>query len=293
MVWWLVSFPFQQNKPINWVLPMPTKPTYEELEQRIKQLEKRDELRNQAEEDFRKTRDILENRLTERTRELEILSTKLLNAQEEERKRIAGDLHDVIGQSLAAAKFMVETALEQMKGKCPPSGLNTLKTLVPMLQKASGEVRTIVMNLRPSMLDNLGILSTINWFCRQYRAVYSNIQIEKQINISESEIPDTLKTILFRILQEAMNNIAKHSKASTVSVCLEKRDQTVHLIIKDDGGGFDAKAPRKNGASGNGFGITSMKERAELSGGSFEIKATPGEGTTVRASWLYKSIKAI
>ena len=115
---------------------MTPKPTYEELEQKIKALEVEALTRKKEEEEVRKTRDRLEQRLKDRTRKLEILSSKLLKAQEEERKRIAGDLHDVIGQSLSAAKFMVETALEQMTGGKMVPGTNSLQTLVPMLQKA-------------------------------------------------------------------------------------------------------------------------------------------------------------
>ncbi len=266
---------------------------YEKLLQRVKSLEKEARIRKSAEAEALKTRDKLERRLKERTSELEILSSKLLSAQEEERKRIAGDLHDVIGQTLSAVKFMVETALEQMAGEKNTPGLNSLKTLVPMLQKASEEVRVIVMNLRPSILDNLGILATITWFCRQYKSVYTGIGVEKQIDITEREVPDVLKTIIFRILQEAMNNIAKHSRADKVHLCLGKTDSTVELIIRDNGVGFAAGKLGSIKASDNGFGITSMKERAELSGGRFEIKSNSGDGTVIKAAWNSEKIRTI
>ncbi len=269
---------------------MGEKPTYEALEQKIKALEKEALSRKQKEEDVRKTRDKLEQRLKERTKKLELLSSKLLKAQEEERKRIAGDLHDVIGQSLSAAKFMVETALEQMTGGKTVPGTNSLRTLVPMLQKASEEVRTIVMNLRPSILDNLGILATISWFCRQYKNIYSDITIEKQINLRERDVSDDLKTTIFRILQEAMNNIAKHSGADTVLLRLEKSNNSINLIIRDNGNGFDHNNLLMVKSNTNGFGITSMKERAELSGGTFDILSEPGEGTIVHAEWSLKEI---
>ncbi len=272
---------------------MTPKPTYEELEQKIRTLEKEAEKRKKTEETARKTRDRLERRLKERTCELERLSSKLLNAQEEERKRIAGDLHDVIGQSLSAAKFTVETALEQMSGERPTLSLNSLRALVPMLQKASEEVRTIVMNLRPSILDNLGILATISWFCRQYKTFYADITVEKQIDISERDVPDSLKTIIFRILQEAMNNIAKHSRANIVHLTLKKTDSTIDLIIEDNGCGFSTDNLRAVKDSGEGFGITSMKERAELSGGIFKITSIPGKGSTLHSSWKFERIRSI
>ncbi len=193
--------------------------------------------RRQAEEMLLRARDDLECRVKERTKELEFLSVKLLSAQEEERKRIAADLHDGIGQSLSAIKFTVENALEQINGT---TDTGMLKQLVPMLQKASEEVRTIVMNLRPSVLDDLGILAAISWFCRQFRTVYSFIRVEEHVGIRESDVPDVLKTTIFRILQEAMNNIAKHSKASLPrAFILRKEAEIIELVISDNGRGFN------------------------------------------------------
>ncbi len=246
-----------------------------------------------AEEERRKTelalveaRDELEKRVKERTTELEMLSSRLL-------KRIAGDLHDGIGQCLSAVKFMVETALEKMTGKVPDSDLKSLKALVPLLQETSEEVRTIVMNLRPSILDDLGILATIGWFCRQFQAVYSYINLKEVIEIKEDQVPDSLKTIIFRILQESMNNISKHSEADRVTIYLGKSDDKIMLKIEDNGRGFDGGTLTYGLSSGKGFGITGMKERTELSGGIFSISSGPGKGTKVYASWTYDSIKSI
>lgn len=272
---------------------MSVKPTYEELEQKVMRLEHEAESRKRTEREALKTRDRLEQRLKERTLELEILSAKLLDVQEEERKRIAGDLHDVIGQSLSAAKFMVETALEQMAAQQNVLGVNSLRTLVPMLQKASEEVRTIVMNLRPSILDNLGILATINWFCRQFISIYANIDIEKHIDINEREVPVALKTTIFRILQEAMNNIAKHSRATIVQLYLKKDAYSIDFSVHDNGRGFDVVHLKSAEISARGFGITSMKERAELSGGLFYVESFPGKGTEIRATWPLQQIRLI
>lgn len=251
------------------------------------------EERRHAEETLRKAHDDLEHRVKERTKELELLSSRILNSHEEERKRIAGDLHDGIGQSLSAIKFMVETTLESMKSENAAPDISSLESLVPMLQKASEEVRTIVMNLRPSMLDDLGILATIRWFFRQFRNVYACIRLEEKITVLEKEVPDVLKTIIFRVLQEAMNNIAKHSSADFVRVYLEKSERSIDLVILDNGNGFDLLSLSTRGAScetpagvlEKGFGITGMKERTELSGGKFCIESAPGAGTAVRASW--------
>jgi len=247
------------------------------------------EERRAADRELQKAHADLEHRVKERTRTLEKLSSKLINAQEEERKRIAGDLHDGIGQTLSAVKFMVETVLETLRDKVPKTELGTLETLIPMLQKATEEVRTIVMNLRPSILDDLGILATIGWFCRNFESIYTDIRIEKQIHIREKEVPDDLKTVIFRVMQEAMNNVAKHSHADHVIIRLGKKDDSIELLIRDNGRGFDVSLAHSQDVSeNNGAGLANMKERTELSDGAFQTESAPGGGVAIRAAWPYK-----
>ena len=245
--------------------------------------------RERAEKALLKARDDLEQRVKERTAELQSLSSRLLDVQEDERKRIAGDLHDGIGQSLSTIKFSIESVLDRLEEETDPSTLDTLRSLVSMLQDSIEDVRNTVMNLRPSILDDLGILATISWFFRQFQAVYSGIRVEEQIDVQETEVPDALKTNIFRVLQEATNNIAKHSKADRMRVALGKNEGAVELVIEDNGRGFDPRSVPTAEDGETGFGITSMKERTELSGGSFSIESKKGAGTTVRASWPYRS----
>jgi signal transduction histidine kinase len=135
------------------------------------------------------------------------------------------------------------------------------------------------MDLRPSILDDLGILATIGWFTREFQKVYSQISVEKEIRIEEKDVPDPLKTAIFRVIQEAMNNISKHSKATLIQLSLGKKEDKIELVIEDNGMGFDLET------STRGLGLTSMRERTELSGGAFVIESTTGKGTTIRASW--------
>lgn len=247
--------------------------------------------RMQKEAALREARDKLEGRVKERTQELEVLSSRLLNAQEEERKRIAADLHDGIGQCLSAVKFMVETVIEQLKGKVDRLEIKSLDALVPLLQESSEEIRNIIMNLRPSILDDLGILATIGWFCRQFTSVYSHIRLTKTIEIEEDQVPDALKTILFRIIQEAMNNLAKYAEADRASLYLGKNGNTLALRIEDNGCGFDAARVMSSGSAIQAYGLTGMKERVELSGGRFAILSAPGEGTRIEARWAYTCVR--
>jgi PAS domain S-box-containing protein len=223
--------------------------------------------------------------------ELRRLSSQLLNAQEEERKRISRELHDGIGQSLSAIKFTVETALNDIAQENPAHVTQSLETVVPLVQEAVEEVRTISRDLRPAVLDDLGILATISWFCREVEETFSGIRINKRINIREEDVPDSLKTVIFRLLQEAVNNVTKHARANAIDVSLEKMDEKIELTIKDNGIGFDLEKGLAEGRVKDGIGLSSMKERTELSGGSFLIESSKGTGTRVRASWSLREAK--
>jgi PAS domain S-box-containing protein len=223
--------------------------------------------------------------LTKSEEELRTLSSQLLTAQEQERGRIARELHDGIGQSLSAIKFRVEDALGQLGKNVAESSVNSLNSLIPFIQSTVEEVRRITMDLRPATLDDLGILATIRWFCREFQEAYATVKIEKEIGIAETDIPESLKTVIYRVLQEALNNVAKHSGADSVTIFLTKRKDTIELTIEDNGSGFDLKEALDIDGSERGFGLGSMKERIELSGGSFSLESVRRQGTTIRASW--------
>jgi len=135
------------------------------------------------------------------------------------------------------------------------------------------------------MLDDLGLLATIRWFCRQFESTYSKIRVTQNIKIQEPEVPDALRTVIFRVLQEGLNNVAKHSKANVAILLLRKTDRAIKLTIRDYGQGFDVSKAHSPSDTAHGFGLRGMRERTELSGGSFEVESTQGKGTTIRASW--------
>ena len=141
------------------------------------------------------------------------------------------------------------------------------------------------MDLRPSMLDDLGLLPTLSWFCRRFQTIYTEIRIEEEIAIKEEDVPPPLKTIAFRVTQEAMSNIAKHSHANLVRLSLQKLGDRMELIVQDNGQGFSLEKARSKETDKRGLGLASMRERTELWGGSFDIESTEGKGTIIRASW--------
>jgi signal transduction histidine kinase len=226
-----------------------------------------------------------EDALRESGKELRILSNQLLSAEEKERKRIARELHDSIGQALSAIKFSVENALGQLRKVSDQSELEPLEALIPLTQKTIEEVRRIVKDLRPSILDDLGILATINWFCREFQKVYAGIRVEADIDVREDVIPSALKTVIYRILQEALNNVAKHSAADLVQLSLEQKGHRIIMHIQDNGVGFDVPKAMSMTPSRRGFGLASMRERAGLSGADFRITSEADQGTNIRVEW--------
>ncbi len=218
-----------------------------------------------------------EEKLRDSERKLRHLSSELMTAQEKERKRIAGELHDSVASSLGAMKFSIEKALNQKQDE--QRALAGLKDLISRVQQVMEDTRRIMADLRPSVLDDLGIVPAVRWFCREYEKTYSHIRVEKHIDLPEENVTDELKTAIFRISQEAMNNIAKHSRAGLVTLDLQVRDAKIQLTIRDNGQGFDPETFRR------GLGLSTMRERAEFSGGSFDIESAVGKGTTVKAEW--------
>jgi len=226
-----------------------------------------------------------EEALRESGQELRILSYQLLSAEEKERKRIARELHDGIGQALSAIKFSVENSIRQLGNEAEHAELKSLQAVIPLTQKTIEEVRRIVKDLRPSILDDLGILATINWFCREFHNIYADIRIERAIEIQERDVPSSLKTVIYRILQEALNNVANHSRADLVLLTLGRSDSGIELTIQDNGNGFDVAKTISLKPTQRGFGLASMRERAELSGAKFGIVSTVGKGTAIRVVW--------
>ncbi len=225
----------------------------------------------------------MEGALKDSERQLKLLASQLLSTQEEERKRVAGDLHDSIAASLTGIKFSIETILTGTEAGT--AAYESLNALVVKIQQIIEEIRRIIANLRPSVLDHLGIKAVIGWLCRGFEETYSKIVVQKKVEINEQEVPDSLKIVIFRILQEALNNVAKHSRGNLAHVRLGKSDSKIELSVKDNGSGFSLDEIIGAGRDASGLGVLSMKERAKLSGGTFDIKSVKGAGTTIRVTW--------
>ena len=207
--------------------------------------------------------------------EVKILSARLLEAQEEERRRIARDLHDGFGGLLSAIKYKFEAA----------QGPQEVKEVIPFLQQAIEECRRIQMNLRPSLLDDLGLLATLSWLTREFEKRSPGTRVEKQFEIEEGEIPPSLRTVIFRMTQEALNNISKHSGSAWAHLSLRKCNGTLQWVVRDSGQGFEVEKVLAKTGLERGLGLDFMRERVEWSEGIFSIESLLGKGTTVQASW--------
>ena len=217
-----------------------------------------------------------------KTREqLRDVSFKLLLAEETERKRIAQEIHDGIGQHWSTVKLRVERILSQLSQEIA----TPLEDILLIIKVGIEETRRIQMNLRPALLDDLGILATITWFCREFQKAHPSIHVETKISVQEDDISRPVKTVIYRLLQEALNNISKHSKTALVNLSLQKSDGAIELIIQDHGQGFELDAVLSLKSYEKGLGLSGMRERTHLSGGSFSIESTKGIGTTIQASW--------
>ncbi len=238
--------------------------------------------------ELKKARTKLEKRVEERTAELQSLSRRMLNTLESDRQKIAKELHDSLGASLAAIKFSLEEKLARMPSD-PPERLMSLENIVDYLTGTIKETKRISANLRPTILDDLGLLATITWFCREFNSFYHNIRITEQIDIREEEIEEPLKIVIYRILQESMNNAAKHGQPENIRLSLKKNSDRIELEVADDGLGFDVESRLNSPDPMSGRGIQGMRERAKVCGGKFEIRSAPCNGTLVRVGFPHPS----
>lgn len=241
--------------------------------------------RKRTEKELRRHRYHLQDVIEERTQELRRANQRLLTAQENERKRVAQELHDGVGQCLTGIKLGLENAIRQAERERSAPSMKSLEALIPVIRGAMEEVRRISMDLRPYMLDDLGILATIKWCCREFETLCPQIRIVSDIEVEEKHIPGLLKVVVFRVLQEALSNIGRHAKADKVFLSLGMNSGNLRFVIRDNGVGIDGEALQSGHEDKRGFGLSSMKERVQLSGGTFLVETCVGKGTAIEACW--------
>ncbi len=211
--------------------------------------------------------------------------SRILIMEEREAGRIARQLHHDLRQVLSGIESDLENSVRQIEGKEIKTGLESLRALIPKVRYSIDELLRLGAHIFPPILEDIGILATISWFCREFQKTYSGIQIEKQIDIQENEIPFFLKVMIYKTLRDALANIATHGKVDLVRLSLQKKNKRIELTIQDNGKGFNVGEVLKKEIQRETLGLSSLRERVKLSGGAFRIKSAIGKGTAVHASW--------
>jgi two-component system sensor histidine kinase UhpB len=238
--------------------------------------------RKRGETLLQQAHEALEMKVQERTAELSRannslreLSGRLMQVQEEERSRLARDLHDEVGQLLTALKIDLQAI---QHGEVRDSRFSPLTDSLELVDRLLTQVRTLALDLRPSLLDDLGLVSALRWYANR-QAARNGWTLSLSVEGMDSRIPASIEVTCFRVAQEALTNIAKYSHAKTIGLALRRQGEEVTLVIQDDGVGFDVILARRRAQSGESIGLLGMEERVRLAGGSLVISSAPGEGT--------------
>ncbi len=226
------------------------------------------------------------NKLLEAQNIMKNLSRQLIQVQEQERRNIARELHDEIGQTLTAIKIDILNAIKFIRSL---NALEHLNDSIKMVEETLNNVREMSLKLRPSILDDLGLIPAVRWFLvRQSERTGINAKvITKPLT---ERIPSEIQITCYRIIQEAVTNIIKHSNAKNMTVEINILSNELYLIISDDGIGYDVHSARKMATSGSSIGVLGMQERAEAVGGWLDIFSGPNKGTKIHAIFPLKQI---
>ena len=212
------------------------------------------------------------------------LACQLMSSQQNERERVSNELHDGIGQVLTALKFQVGTIVNEVKETSQQRKNDTvLMDVLDNVKVALSDLKHISLDLQTPIIDELGLIKSLEWFVSKYQNIYTDIEVEIQLDVYESEISDDRKNILYRIVQEAMNNIAKHAHAKNVYLQLTSSSEGLLLRVSDDGCGFDVNDKKENYNAG--LGLKSLENRAVKSGAKFKIISNSYSGTIIQVFW--------
>jgi PAS domain S-box-containing protein len=216
--------------------------------------------------------------LEEANERLRFISRRLFQVQEDERRHLARELHDEIGQTLTAAKINLQIIAQDV----PEKMAGRLNDSIQLLDRLLGQVRQLSLDLRPPLLDELGLVPALRWLLDQ-QAQRAGLRVTFRTDVDGLLIDPTVQTTCFRVAQEAVTNIIRHSGAQKVAFLLQRRAGRLSLKVRDDGAGFDPAAFPQGNAHPSSLGLVSMKERILLVGGGLEVRSSPGKGTEIRA----------
>ena len=212
--------------------------------------------------------------------QLQDLSRQVLQAQEEERKRISRELHDVIAQTLTGINIRLAT-LKKGTGLSPEDFERDIELAQKLVENAVNVVHQFARELRPAVLDDLGLIPALHSFMKNF-TVQTGVHTHLTAFAGLEKLDASRRTVLYRVAQEALTNVSRHAQASHVEVTIQKHAGGICMKINDDGRSFNVEQ-RLRGKGGKRLGLLGMRERLEMVGGRFEITSAPGQGTTVTA----------
>jgi signal transduction histidine kinase len=216
--------------------------------------------------------------------ELSRLAYALLDTQDDQRSRVAQDLEEGVAPLVIAAKFFAEGALAHLADGDGAKAARLVESSVARLRDVLAELHRIAVGLRPRSLDDLGLLPTITWFCRDFGQLRPQMRLSCELRAAEERIPPELKLPIFRILEEALRNVGEHSGASQADVSLCIHADVLELRIEDNGVGFEAERILQGDARA-GVGLPSIASRVDATRGLLEVRSQPGQGTALAARW--------
>jgi len=215
--------------------------------------------------------------------ELHRLAHALMRMREGERLDLATRLHDDLAPTLVMAKYLVEDALQRFGRSEPGDVAGLLRAAAARLRGVIAELRAISTDLRPALLDDLGLIPTLEWYCRGFGEAHPAIAMVRSLTAAEGSIGASLKVEIFRIVQDALGNVARHSQASAVRVSLVEEDGGLLLGVEDNGSGFEPALALRPGHTS--VGLPSIRKRIEATGGRFILETGLRRGTRVGAVW--------
>jgi signal transduction histidine kinase len=218
-----------------------------------------------------------EEALRQYAERLQALSRRVVEVQEEERRHLARELHDEVGQILSAISINLQT----VKSASDAAFWPRLEENISLVDRAIHQVRSLAFELRPAMLDDLGLAATVRWYADR-QAQRAGLVVHSTDESSGRRLATDLETACYRVVQEALTNVVRHARARQVWIDLREENQELSLVVRDDGAGFDPPAVRQRAAQGAGFGLLAMQERVHLLGGQIDIESVPGQGTAIR-----------
>jgi two-component system, NarL family, sensor kinase len=217
--------------------------------------------------------------------EFKRLADGALRILESESNRVAATLADEVSSIITMARYLIEDAGQRLAHGAVHETSEVLHVAGEQLRQATERLLATAFELRPRLLDDLGLLQALTWYCREFGRQNRGISVSQRIKLSESDVPPALRLTIFRIVQSSLANVARHAKASAARILLARLDGELRVVIEDNGVGFDVERWQQGAIGGDGCGLLMIRRWVESTGGRCSFESTPRHGARVQAVW--------